>query len=99
MEFNFLIDIKFFPKFDENAIYGIEVVTIISTCSGEVENNEIIISACCFERLMILVPFHKEGLLADSSISLDNKGPIILRGGLHIEPFFNHQVIFLQAAS
>jgi hypothetical protein len=85
-----LIDIKFFPKFDENAIDGIEIVTIISTCSGKVENNKIVIPACCFEGLMILIPLYKKCLLANSSVSLDNKGPIILRTGLHVEPFFNH---------
>jgi hypothetical protein len=99
MQFHFLIDIELLPEFDENAVDGVEVIAIVSACGCEVEDDEVIVLSVCLEGLMILVPLDQQGLLSDSSIGLDDQRLIILGICLHVEPFLDHEVVFLQAAS
>ena len=43
MKFNFLINIELFSKFYQNAINGIEIITIVSSCCCKMEDDKVIV--------------------------------------------------------
>ena len=99
MQLHLLVDIEFLPQFDENAIDGIEVIAVISSSGGEVEDDEIIVLPGSFEGLMVFIPLDEEGLLADPAVSLDDQWLVVLGAGFHVEPLLDHEVVLLQPAS
>jgi hypothetical protein len=99
MEFYLLVDVEFLPEFDEDAVDGIEVVAVVSASGGEVQDYQVVVLAVSLQRLVVFVPFHEEGLLADSSIGLDYQRLVLLSGGLHVQPLLDHEVVLLQTAS
>ena len=56
-----------------------------------------IIVPMVLQRLMILIPFGKQSLLAYSSVSLDDKRFVVLGGYFHIEPLLDHEVVFFES--
>jgi hypothetical protein len=94
MEFNFLIDVELFSEFDEDAVDGVEVVAVVTPGGCKVKDNEVIVLTGTLQRLMVLIPIDEQSLLADSSISLDDKWFVVLGGDVHIEPLLDHEVIF-----
>ena len=71
MELYFLVNIEFLSQFDQDSVNGVKVVTVVATSRSKVQNHQIIFSSTY--RLMILIPSAQKGLLADSSLSLDDQ--------------------------
>ncbi len=72
MKFNLLVDIELFSKFYQNAINGIEVITVVSSCGSEMKDYKVIVFLDSFQGLMVLKPFDQQSLLAYTSVGLND---------------------------
>lgn len=72
MKLNLLINVKLLSKFYENAVEGIEIVTIISSCCCKMKDDQVIIFLYSFQRLVVLKPFYEECFFAYTSICLND---------------------------
>ena len=51
------------------------------------------------QRLVILVPFGKQGFLTNSSVSLDDERLVVLGGYIHVEPLLDHEIVLFESVT
>ena len=98
VQFNFLVDVEFFPEFDEDAVEGVEVVAVVASGGGEVEEDEVVVTVG-LEGLVVLEPLDEESLLAHPTVGLDDEGFVVLGWDFHVEPLLDHEVILFEAVA
>ena len=98
MQFNFLVDVEFFPEFDEDAVEGVEVVAVVASGGGEVEEDEVVVTVG-LEGLVVLEPLDEKGFFAHPAVGLDDEGLVVFGWDFHVEPLLDHEVILFEAVA